>query len=60
MYVLFPYEQLSAQEHREKLEILLAMFITYGESESFKRVLLAQEDDYLLRLINRLKLGGKL
>lgn len=60
MYVPLEYNQLTGQEHLYKLKTLVAMFITYMDGDSLKTLLLAQEDDYLLKLINQLKVEGAL
>lgn len=58
VYTPIPYERLNSDEHVYKLRILVAMFITYMDGESFKSLLMSQSDDYLLKLIHQLKHEG--
>lgn len=60
MYIPLEFNKLTPEEHLYKLKALIAMFITYTDGDSLKSLLLAQQDDYLLRLINQLKLEGAL
>lgn len=58
VYTPMPYDRLNNDEHVYKLRILVGMFITYMDGESFKSLLMSQSDDYLLKLIHQLKHEG--
>lgn len=58
MYVPIQYEQFTNEEHLYRLRALVAMSLTYIDGDSFKTLLMAQDDDYLLKLINHLKVEG--
>ena len=52
------FSQISPEEHIEKLRFIITMFITYGDEETFKKVVLRDETDYTILLLRDLKIRG--
>lgn len=61
-YVHIPYEKLNAEEHNEMLRRNLSLMLNYVDGDTFKTVVLGQDNDYLLQFIHDRKkeTGGKL
>ena len=54
------YNNLTTAEHLQYSQRLIISLLKYIDGDTFKTILMAQSDDYLLRLLGDLKGGGHL
>lgn len=52
------YGSITADEHIERLKFIITLFITYGNEETFKKVIMFDESDYTILLLRDLKMKG--
>lgn len=57
-YTNLDYNNLTTAEHLQYSQMLIVMLLKYIDGDTFKTIVMAQQNDYLLRLINDLKGGG--
>lgn len=59
-YVNLKFDQLTEEQHIYMLRKIVEISLKYMDGETFKTILLAQDNNYLLELINDLLKAGEL
>lgn len=61
-YVHIPYELLTMEQHNDMLRKNLSIVLNYLDGETFKTIIIGQDNNYLLQFIHERKkeTGGKL